>query len=332
MMGPVLVVGATGQLGMAAVKCLLAEGRAVRAFVRDPGAAQRFQALGAETALGDLTQPATLTAACRGVAQVVATANAAIPSRSTDSFEAVEGQGYRNLIRAATEAGVRRFIYTSVPRSRYEGSSIFFRLKRETEQLIEASGLDHVIFRADIFMDISFAMMGSGIPLRSAEAASVLRPFAFARNHFEGIKDSIESKHVAMIPGDGSVRHAFICVDDVARFLAAAAGGGPRGSYTLGGPEALTFLDVVGVYEKVLGIQLRVKKTPALVFRILSKVMRPFNPAGANIMHLNFVGATEETLADPKTAAAFGVSPLTTAESFLRTRAGVSKAAMAGRT
>lgn len=328
MSNAVLVVGATGQLGLAAVKELLAGGRVVRALVRSPEAASRLRSLGAEAAMGDLTQPATLAAACQGIAQVVATANASVPTRAADTFEAVERDGYRNLVRASSEAGVRRFVFTSVPRSRHAARSVFFRLKRETEQLIAASGMDYVVFQADVFMDVAFAMMGSAIPLQGSEAATALRPFAFANNHFNRVKDSIEGRRTAMIPGDGSVRHAFICVDDVARFLAAAAAGGPSGVHILGGPEALTFLDVVRLYEKVLGVELKVKKAPAVVFRILSHVLRPFNPAAANLMLLNFVGATEETLADPAVAAAFGV-PLTTAEAFLRSRQALRKAAHA---
>ena len=316
-MGTVLVVGATGQLGMATVKELRAQGRSVRALIRNPSAASRFQDLGADVAIGDLTVPATLEAACCGASVIVATANAAIPSSQADTFEAVERHGYRNLVRAATDAGVKRFVYTSIPQSCQKEQSLFFRLKRETEQLIEASGMDYVIFNADVFMDVAFAMMGSLIPLRGTEAATALRPFPFSRNHLEGIKDSIEKKHVAMIPGDGSVRHAFICVDDVARFLAAAAFGGPSGKHVLGGPEALTFLDVVHLYEKLLGVKLRVKKTPAQVFWILSNILKPFNPAGANLMRLNYLGATGESLADPAVAKAFQLK-LTTGEAFLR--------------
>jgi len=316
-MGPVLVVGATGQLGMATVKELLAQGRSVRALIRNPSATSRFQELGADVAIGDLTIPATLAAACRGASVIVATANAAVPSTSADTFEAVERNGYRNLVQAAVDAGVKRFVYTSIPQSCQKEPSLFFRLKRETEQLVEKSGMEYVIFRADVFMDVAFAMMGSLIPLRGTEAATALRPFPFSRNHLEGIKDSIEKKHVAMIPGDGRVRHAFICVDDVARFLTAAASGGPSGTHVLGGPEPLTYLDIVRLYEQFLGMKLRVKKTPAPVFWTLSKILKPFNPAGANIMRLNYLGATQESLADPTVATAFQLK-LTTSEEFLR--------------
>lgn len=321
MMEKSLVVGATGQLGTAVVKQLLARPQVVRALVRDPARAARFKELGAEPVIGDLTQPATLQAACRGITTVVATANAAVPSRNGDTFEAVERHGYRNLISAAREAGVRRFVYTSVPRSKHEQSSEFFRLKRETEKRLTESGLEHVIFRADIFMDVAFAMLGSTIPLRGSEAATVTRPFKFAANHFQRVKDSIEQKHVAMIPGDGKARHSFICIDDVACFLASAAYGGPSGIHDIGGPEALSFVDVVQLFERIFDIQIRIKRAPALVFRLAAPILGLLSPAAGNLMFLNYIGATEDTIIDSAAAASAFQVQLTSAEWFLRKKA-----------
>jgi uncharacterized protein YbjT (DUF2867 family) len=326
-MSKTLVVGATGQLGVAATKKLRASGKDVRALVRSAATVARFQELGAETAIGDLTQPDTLRAACAGISTIVATANAAIPSRATDTFEAVERHGYRNLIRAAVDAGVSRFIYTSVLRSKYEQSIEFFRWKRETEERLAESGMDHVIFRADAFMDVAFVMLGSTVPLRGAEAATVLRPFKFAQSHLERVKDSIEKKRTALIPGDGSVRHCFICVDDVAGFLASAACGGPSGVFDVGGPDPVTFLDIVRLYEKILGCKLRVKQTPAWVFRVAAPLIRPFSPAGANLMQLNIIAATEETVLDSMRAASAFHIQLTSAESFLRGKIAAAAAA-----
>ena len=133
---------------------------------------------------------------------------------------------------------MRRFIYTSAPPSQYERLSPLLRFKRETERALIASGLDHVIFRAGVFMDTAFTMMGSTIPLRGSESATVLRPFGFANRHYARIKDHIEQKHVAMIPGAGTTRHAFICVDDMAEFLVAAASSDRSGVHTAAGRSA----------------------------------------------------------------------------------------------
>ncbi len=316
-MDTTLVVGATGQLGLATINELLACGRSVRALIRNPDSAPHFNSIGVETVLGDLTIRDSLDSACRGISSIVATANSAVPSRKTDTFSSVEGNGYRNLIAAAVQAKVSRFVYTSVRFPVATPLSLFFKLKQQNAKLIKESGMDHVIFEADIFMDVAFAMMGSRIPLRNANNPTILRPFKFARNFFHKIENSIETDRVARIPGDGTTRHAFICVADVARFHAAAAIGGPSGIFPLAGPEALTYVDIVRIYEKLLGCNLKISKTPKLVFRILSTVLQPFNPAGANLMWLNYLSSTENTLPALATSKAFNIE-LTTAETFLR--------------
>ncbi len=266
--------------------------------------------------MGDLTDPASLKSAVRGVSRIIATANAAIPTRPSDTFEAVERDGYRNLIEAAIEAKVSRFIHTSVRFPTSIPLSPFFQYKQATEERLRQSGLDHVIFQADAFMDLSFAMLGSSIPLQDSRNATILRPFSFTRNFFHSIEHSVETKYVARVPGNGKARHGFICVADVARALAAATMGGPSGTFELAGPESISFLDIVRLYEKLLNLKLKVSTTPAFLFRLISLVLAPLNPAGSNIMWLNYLAASTSTSADQGTAAAFGLT-LTTAESFL---------------
>jgi uncharacterized protein YbjT (DUF2867 family) len=322
-MQKVLIVGATGQLGATVVEKLVARRAEVRALVRTEAGVRRFAQLGVDTVLGDLTDPASLAAACRGITTVVTTANAAVPTRKSDTFQAVERDGYRNLIHAAVNAKVRRFVYTSVPLSKCETLAPLIRYKRETEKRVFASGLDHVVFRADIFMDIAFSMMGSDIPVRGVESPTVTRSFAFSSRHFQKIRRGIERDHTAMIPGDGSTRHAFICIDDMAAFLASAALSDRSGTFNAGGPEALTFLDVVKIYERILNVSLKVNTTPATVFRVMSTVLRPFSPAASNLMGLNYIAAREESSVDLGPAALFDVQ-LTSAESFLRARIGMA--------
>lgn len=325
-MARILVVGATGQLGMAVVHKLLARSASVRALVRSPESAARFQQLGVQTVSGDLADAGSLARACASVDIVIATANAAVPTRRTDSFEAVDRIGYRNLIQAAVGARVRRFIYTSGALTKLYRLSPLLQCKRETETALAASDLDAVIFRTDIFMDVAFTMLGSTIPIRGSEGATVLRPFRFVSNHLKKIGNDIEQKHVMKIPGDGTARHSFICVDDVAEYLVAAISTGNAGIHTIGGPEALTLLDIAAIYERTLGIKLQVRSTPAAIFRIVAAVMRPFSPAAANLMALNYIGAVEDSFADPQAAKTFGIR-LTSAEDFLRQKASLAATA-----
>src|ERR1700690_2031028 len=86
----VLVVGATGALGSEIVRLLSDSGRPVRAVVRkttDPGKLERIANLPIETVHADLTIPATLDNACRGVTSVVSTATAIMFSFEMKKFQ-----------------------------------------------------------------------------------------------------------------------------------------------------------------------------------------------------------------------------------------------------
>src|SRR6185295_12344343 len=103
------------------------------------------------------------------------------------------------------------------------------------------------------------------------DVPTVKRPFQFARKHIDSIQDSIEVHHVAHLPGNGKSRHSFICESDVANFLinAGQSEEGRNAILEVGGPEALSWFDVVQIYERLLGTTLRTKTTPAFIFRTL---------------------------------------------------------------
>ena len=72
---PVLVVGATGQLGGVIARKLLAAGVPVRALARDRAKLEALAAAGAEVAAVDLLDLPKVTETCRGVSQIISTAN-----------------------------------------------------------------------------------------------------------------------------------------------------------------------------------------------------------------------------------------------------------------
>jgi uncharacterized protein YbjT (DUF2867 family) len=320
--GPILVVGATGQLGTAVVDRLAKAGARVRAFVR-PASPRAFSTDRVELAFGDLRERESLVAACAGMATVVATANAVVP-RGSSSFDEVEGTGYENLIDACLAEGVRRIIFMSVAETRLDRSVTTFRLKRRIEEKIWGSGLAHSIFRGSLFMDDWFALMGSSIPLRGSTAATLRRPFWFSKGFFAMVGTSIERRGIALVPGDGTTRHAFVALDDVAAILAAAAGSHEDGSNlveNLGGPEVLSWNDVVTIFARVLGRPLRAIRTPAKVYRVLADVLEPLSPAAGNLMAMSWVESVCGTEFDGRPLAErFGVR-LTSAEAFLRAKA-----------
>ncbi len=321
-MGPVLVVGATGQLGTAVIDRLVKAHVRVRALVR-PSSPREFATAGVELAFGDLREPESLVAACHGMATVVGTANAVVP-RGKVTFEEVDGTGYENLIDACRAERVRRIIFMSVAETAHDKSVTTFRLKRRIEEKIQGSDLAHSIFRGSLFMDDWFALMGSSIPLRGSVAATLRRPFWFSKAFFAMAGTSIEKRGIAFVPGDGRSRHAFVALDDVAAILAAAAAAPEDGENVvedLGGPEVLSFDDVVAVFARVVGRPLRKIRTPAKVYRVIADLLEPLSPPAGNLMAMSWVVSICDTAFDGRPLAQrFGVR-LTSAEEFLRAKA-----------
>lgn len=110
----VLVTGATGFVGASVARHLLADGEAVRVLVRASSDLRNIEGLEVERAVGDLTDPASLAAACKGCASVFhVAADYRLWARDPGAMLAANVDGSRNLIRAAMDAGAGRIVYTS---------------------------------------------------------------------------------------------------------------------------------------------------------------------------------------------------------------------------
>ncbi len=109
-----LVTGATGFVGAAVARRLLAAGHTLRALVREGSDRRNLADLDIEIALGDLRDPDSLDAAVSGCEAVFhVAADYRLWTRDPASLYASNVDGTRNLMRAALRAGVRRVVYTS---------------------------------------------------------------------------------------------------------------------------------------------------------------------------------------------------------------------------
>ena len=109
----VLVVGATGFLGTEICRRIAEKGMPLRALVRessDPARVEALGELGAEILTGDLRDRASLDRACAGAGIVFSTATSIIRE---GEISAVDEAGQLNLVDAAREARVERFVYIS---------------------------------------------------------------------------------------------------------------------------------------------------------------------------------------------------------------------------
>ena len=280
----VLVAGATGQLGRVIVRKLVAAGSRVRALARS---AEKLAQLSrdAEVAAVDLLDVPKLTEACRGVDQIVATANNNMGKGATSPTK-IDLPAYQNLCAAARNAGVRRLIYVSYRGVSQDAPVDIFRVKWYIEDAIRRSGVPHVMLRPTAFMDIWIDELPA-----------------------KGIRE----KGVATIFGDGSRVSNYIAVDDVAEFAVTilAHGDVVNEAVEIGGPSNVTQNHLATLIERRFGAPGKRRHIPVAAMRLLPPVVRPFNELTARLMTLGLYSAAHATPFEAWQAAAgrFGVSP-----------------------
>ena len=109
----VLITGASGFLGSHVAEQVAGHGHGVRLLLRKTSSRRFLSNFPYEETAGDITDAASLPAAVEGVDAVVHAAGL-VKARSESDFQAVNGQGTANLVRAAEQsASVKRFVYVS---------------------------------------------------------------------------------------------------------------------------------------------------------------------------------------------------------------------------
>ena len=110
-----LVTGASGFVGAAVARALLAEGHRVRALVRETSDPRNLEGLEVETVVGDLRRPASLEPAladCKALFHVAADYRLWV--RDPETLYSSNVEGTVNIMRAAMHAGIERIVYTNL--------------------------------------------------------------------------------------------------------------------------------------------------------------------------------------------------------------------------
>ena len=244
----IAVIGATGIVGGMIVRRLLDRGKEVRILVRRDslsaqlaleGRATSAESLieaGAQPVHGDLRDRASLDAVVEGVHTVISTANSA-GRGGDDNPQSVDLEGNQNLIEAARDAGVQHFVFISAFGASPNHPVPFMQAKGQTEASLRDSGMEYTILAPTPFLEV-WAAVVVGMP-------------------------ALQGKPVSLI-GEGRRRHSFISNRDVAAFAAAAVDHpAARNQYlAIGGPEPLTWHDVVSTYERALARPIPVQFVP----------------------------------------------------------------------
>jgi NADH dehydrogenase len=226
----ILVTGGTGFVGGHVVHELRGRDLSVRCVVRDPHKAAKLAAWGCELVQGDVTDSAALRRAVDGVDAVVHLV--AIRQGRDRDFERIMVGGTRDLLAAAKEVGVRRFVHMSALGTSEETKDLvpYYGAKWETEQLVRGSGLPYVIFRP------SFVFGPDGGILPTFVKLARYTPVTPITGSGKQRIQPIWAGDLANYFGDAVTR------DDVAEQL-----------YELGGPDAVTWNEFWARLKRTLG-------------------------------------------------------------------------------
>ena len=226
----ILVTGGTGFVGPKVVHELRANDLPVRCLVRDRRHGSKLAAWGCELVEGDMTDAASLRAAVQGCEVVVHLV--AIITGPKSQFERIMEQGTRDLLAAAREEGVRRFVLMSALGTTEQTRELtpYFHAKWEMEEAVKSSGLEHVIFRPSFV----FGRDGGVLPL-------------FVKQ--------VRLSPVVPVLGPGTQRSQPVWVDDVAAHFAVAIDlpGAANRTFELGGPDVVDWNELYRRIARVLG-------------------------------------------------------------------------------
>ena len=151
-MKKIAIIGATGMLGQPVTRAFIKAGYAVRLLVRNEEKARAIFGNQAELLRGDLADEASLRKLLEGADWLYL--NLAADQSSRESDFQPEREGLKNVLRLASEAGIKRVGYISSLVKSFDGISWWvLDMKRHSVELIRNSGLTYSLFYPSTFME-----------------------------------------------------------------------------------------------------------------------------------------------------------------------------------
>lgn len=248
----ILVTGATGFVGRHLVRTLVSAGHPVRAMVHTPSRAGALPTDGVETIQGDVLTPGSLDEAMAGAHAVVHLV-AVIRERGRLTFQRVNYEGTRNVLAAASSAGVARFVHASDIGATSDPSYPYLYSRWMAEQEVARGVIPYTIVR------FSF-VFGPGDEFINRIAAL------------------IKLSPIVPLVGNGLSRFQPIAVEDAARCLASALEREDAVGKTIeaGGPDHYTYEVLVDLVAETLGARIVKVDAPAPLMGALAAVGEAF--------------------------------------------------------
>jgi uncharacterized protein YbjT (DUF2867 family) len=253
----ILVAGATGYVGGRLTAVLERAGRRVRCLGRRPEALHGRLAAGTEVVQGDCLDSTSLRVALEGVDIAYYLVHS---MGSASDFAALDRHAARNFGHAARVAGVRRIVYLGGLGEAVADLSHHLRSRHETGEILRECGIPVVEFRASI-------VIGSG------------------SLSFEMVRALVERLPVMICPKWVSVPTQPIGVEDVIAYLMASLDlpDGTSGIYEIGGPDVVSYGDIMQEYARQRGLRRWLVRVPVLTPHLSSLWLGLVTPLYARV-------------------------------------------------
>ncbi len=278
----ILLTGATGYIGGRLVKALEARGRHVRCLARQPEFLRARVAGHTEVVAGDVLDSVSLDRAMSGVDTAFYLVHSM--QRGSD-FSEKDRQAAQNFGAAARAAGVRRIIYVGGLGDDRLELSAHLRSRHEVGDVLRASGVPVLEFRASI-------IIGSG------------------SLSFELIRALVERLPAMIMPRWVNVIAQPIAINDILAYLVAGLDVPLGGSWTfeIGGTDRVSYGDIMREYARQRGLKRLMIPVPLLTPKLSSLWLGLVTPLYARVGRILVDSMRHETVV--RDGAALEVFPI----------------------
>lgn len=240
----ILITGATGFVGSHLLEFLKEVDTPVRCLVRSEEKGRRVRSLGFEAVLGDVQDRDSLDGAVEGIESVVHLVGI-IEEKEGADFETVHVGGTQKLVDAAQATGVNTLFYQSALGADPDSPYRYLKTKGEAEQIVRSSGIPYTIFKPSLILG---------------------KKDGFT----ERMKQLLTAGPVVPVPGDGMAKLQPIYIGDWVKCLqqAMVTEKMRNKTYELGGPEQLTYNEILKSIMTALGIDKPIVHLPMGMTRL----------------------------------------------------------------
>jgi uncharacterized protein YbjT (DUF2867 family) len=258
----ILLVGASGNLGMAISKQFEKDGLSFKVCSRHPEKLEQHLSPGTKIFKTDLAFPDTFANALQGIETVVLSAHSLL-GKGRYSSPKIDREGTIPLIDLSAKAGVKNFVYLSIIGAKADHVSEFFRYKYIVEQHLLKSGMKYAIVRPSAFMEFHIAeLIGSSI---------------------------LKSGRVKIFGSDKNPVN-FVTVADVATLVSTIIKENMWNEIiTIGGPDNLQKRDIAKLYGNELNMTPKISFIHPSLLKVMSKLIKPFHSGVSRVITMSIV-------------------------------------------